>query len=80
MTRSLTGIQWVSELIVIAGGKESFPELSKQSLAKNRIVANPQEVADRKPDIIIGSWCGRKFKPDHVLKREGWGDVPAVKK
>jgi len=49
----ITGIQWVSELIVIAGGKECFPELSKESLAKHRIIADPFEVAKRNPDIVI---------------------------
>jgi len=75
----ITGIQWVSELIVIAGGQECFPELSNQSLAKNRIIADPLEVAQRNPDIIIGSWCGRKFRPEHVLERQGWENVSAVK-
>lgn len=75
----ITGIQWVSELIVIAGGKECFPELSNEPLAKNRIIAEPLDVAKRNPDIIIGSWCGRKFRPEHVLEREGWGNVAAVK-
>jgi len=75
----ISGIQWVSELIVIAGGNECFPELSKNSLAKDRIVANPLDVAQRNPDIIIGSWCGRKFRPEHVLNRAGWEGVSAVK-
>jgi len=75
----ITGIQWVSEIIVIAGGEECFPELSKKKLGKDRIVANPLDVAQRNPDIIIGSWCGRKFRPEQVLKRAGWDGVPAVK-
>lgn len=75
----ITGIQWVSELIQIAGGQECFPELSNQSLAKKRIIENPLEVVQRNPDIIIGSWCGRKFRPAHVHEREGWSEVSAVK-
>ncbi len=75
----ITGIQWVSELIVIAGGQECFPELANESLAKNRIIANPLDVAKRNPDIIIGSWCGRKFRPQHAVERAGWEDVAAVK-
>jgi len=75
----ITGIQWVSELITIAGGEECYPELSKQSLAKKRIVAEPLDVVKRNPDIIIGSWCGRKFRPDKVADREGWGEINAVK-
>ena len=75
----ITGIQWVSELIVIAGGRECFPELSRESLAKNRIIKDPASVIDRNPDIIIGSWCGRKFHPGKVAQRAGWADVNAVK-
>ncbi len=74
----ITGIQWVSEVINIAGGQECFPELSTQSLAKNRIIADPMAVVERKPDIIIGSWCGRKFRPETVYERPGWQQVPAV--
>lgn len=75
----ITGIQWVSEIIGIAGGDECFPELSGQKLGKDRIVADPLIVAQRSPDIIIGSWCGRKFRPEHVMAREGWDDVAAVR-
>lgn len=75
----ITGIEWVSELITIAGGEECYPELAKQKLAKNRIVADPLDVAKRNPDIIIGSWCGRKFHPEKAAKREGWSDINAVK-
>ena len=75
----ITGIQWVSELIEVAGGKECFPEFSKQSLAKSRIIEDPQEVINRNPDIIIGSWCGKKFNPEHVRQRQGWQEIAAVK-
>lgn len=73
-----SGIQWVSELIEIAGGKDIFPELAKESLGKNRIIADPDEVIRRAPDIIIGSWCGKKFRPEHVKARAGWDVIPAV--
>ena len=49
-----------------------------ESLAKNRIIAEPLDVASRNPDIFLGSWCGRKFRPEHVFNREGWENVPAV--
>ncbi|MDX2320773.1 MAG: cobalamin-binding protein [Moritella sp.] len=75
----MAGIQWVSELIEIAGGEECFPDLAKESLAKNRIIADPNIVVDANPDIIIGSWCGRKFKPEQIAAREGWGEINAVK-
>jgi iron complex transport system substrate-binding protein len=72
-------IRWVSELIGIAGGDDCFPELAAQSLGKNRIVADPLEVPRRAPDIILGSWCGKKFRPENVKARPGWQDVPAVR-
>jgi len=74
-----SGIQWVSELIEIAGGQDVFPELAKESLGKNRIIADPNEVIKRQPDIIIGSWCGKKFRAEHVKERTGWMAIPAVK-
>jgi iron complex transport system substrate-binding protein len=75
----ISGIKWVSELGEIAGGIDCFPELSKEAGGKQRIIADPQRVIDRAPDIVIGSWCGKKFRPEHVAEREGWGVIPAVK-
>lgn len=75
----ISAIQWVSELIGIAGGDDCFPELATQSLGKNRIIADSGEIVRRNPDIIIGSWCGKKFRPETVAARAGWGDVNAVK-
>ncbi len=74
----ISAIRWVSELIAIAGGDDIFPELAAQSLGKQRIVADPQEIVRRAPDIIIGSWCGKKFRPEKVAARAGWSGVPAV--
>lgn len=74
----ISGIRWVSELIELAGGRDLFAENARESLAKNRIIADPMEVARRNPDIIIGSWCGKKFRPEKVAAREGWQEVAAV--
>ena len=75
----ISGIAWVSELVGVAGGIDIFPELAKESLGKNRIVADPTEVIRRQPDIILGSWCGKKFQPKQVKARAGWEAVPAVR-
>jgi iron complex transport system substrate-binding protein len=75
----ISGIAWVSELVGIAGGEDIFPELAKESLAKDRIVADPLEVPRRAPDLILGSWCGKKFQPKAVAARPGWAGVPAVR-
>lgn len=75
----ISGIQWVAELIRIAGGDDVFPERAAESLAKQRILADPGEVVLRAPDIILGSWCGKKFRPDKVAARPGWDAIPAVR-
>ncbi|HYK64322.1 MAG TPA: ABC transporter substrate-binding protein [Patescibacteria group bacterium] len=75
----ISAIRWVSELIAIAGGADIFAERSVSSLAQGRIVADPLEVAHGHPDIIIGSWCGKKFRPERVAARAGWADIPAVR-
>jgi iron complex transport system substrate-binding protein len=75
----ISGIRWVSELIGIAGGDDCFPELSLQALGRNRIIADAAEVTRRAPDIIFGSWCGKKFQPEEVAARPGWSAIPAVR-
>jgi iron complex transport system substrate-binding protein len=75
----ITGIRWVAELIRIAGGDDVFPELAGEPLAKNRILADPAEVARRAPDVIMASWCGKKFQPGNVAARPGWEAIPAVR-
>jgi iron complex transport system substrate-binding protein len=72
-------IRWVSELIGVAGGDDCFPELSVQQGGKGRIIADPQEVVRRQPDLILGSWCGKKFRPEKVAARPGWQEIPAVR-
>jgi len=74
----ITGIGWVSELIEIAGGVDCYAENAKHQGAKERIIADPLQVVARAPDIIIGSWCGKRFHPHKVAERDGWGKVPAV--
>ncbi len=75
----ISAIGWVSELVGIAGGDDIFPERAACSLGRDRILADPLEVVRRAPDIIVGSWCGKKFRPAHVAARAGWAEVPAVR-
>ena len=75
----ISAIAWVSELIGIAGGDDCFPELAKEPMGKGRIIADGADIIQRNPDIIFGSWCGRKFRPAHVRARPGWQEVSAVK-
>jgi iron complex transport system substrate-binding protein len=75
----ISAIRWVSELIGIAGGDDLFPELAAQPLGRDRIIGDPLEIVRRRPDLVIGSWCGKKFRPEKVAARPGWQEVPAVR-
>jgi iron complex transport system substrate-binding protein len=74
----ISGIAWVSELIAIAGGVDIFPELAARKSAKDRITTQ-EAVIGRAPDIIIGSWCGKKFRKEKVAARPGFDAIPAVR-
>jgi len=74
----ISGIGWVSELIEIAGGEDCFPDLARRAGARDRIVRS-QDVIAARPDIIIGSWCGKKFRPEKVAARDGWSEIPAIR-
>ncbi len=75
----ISAIRWVSELTAIAGGDDIFPARALASLGRDRIVEDPLEVVALAPEIVIGSWCGKKFRPEHVRARAGWAGVPAVR-
>ena len=74
----ISGIQWVEELVTIAGGDPIFPELRDARLGRDRIV-DPGEVARRNPDVIVASWCGKRVRKAVIEARAGWQDVAAVK-
>jgi iron complex transport system substrate-binding protein len=73
----ISGIRWASELIAVAGGCDVFENLSHAHAAKDRIVTSAQVIAAA-PDVIIGSWCGKKLRPEKIAARPGWQDIPAV--
>ncbi len=75
----ISGIRWVSELIEIAGGEDLFAEQSHSRAAAGRIVADPRTVVEKQPDLIVASWCGKKFRPERVASRPGWNAIPAVR-
>ena len=74
----ISGIGWVSELIGIAGGDDVFGHLATKQSARERIVSSDQAIAAA-PDVIIGSWCGKKVRPEKIMARPGWEAVPAVR-
>jgi iron complex transport system substrate-binding protein len=75
----ISGIAWVSELVKVAGGIDVFAGRSSSKLARDRVVT-AEEVISRAPDIIIGSWCGKKFRPEKVVRRLGFDCIPAVQR
>jgi iron complex transport system substrate-binding protein len=74
----ISAIRWVSELIEIAGGEDVFAAQSHSQAAAGRIVS-PQRVLEKQPEVILGSWCGKKFRPERVAARPGWEAIPAVR-
>ncbi len=74
----ISGIGWVSELVEAAGGVDVFKHLSAHKSARDRIVP-PDAVISAQPDIIVGSWCGKKFVPAKVAARLGFNAIPAVR-
>lgn len=76
----ISGIRWVCELIRIAGGEDVFPARAAAALARDRILADPNEVIAAAPELILGSWCGKKFLPARVAARPGWAAIPAVQR
>lgn len=75
----ISAIRWVSQLIAMAGGDDVFIELGLHGMGRDRVIADALEPARRAPDIIFGSWCGKKFRPATVAARRGWAEVPAVR-
>ncbi len=75
----IAGAGWVTELVELAGGEDIFPELRGAALAKDRILAGPEVVLEREPDVMLASWCGAKFRPDYLPKRAGWPEAPFVR-
>jgi iron complex transport system substrate-binding protein len=74
----ISGIRWVSELVEIAGGEDVLSQLSLSQGAAGRI-HDGKEVIRRNPEVILGSWCGKKFRPERVAARPGWQDIAAVR-
>lgn len=74
----ISGIRWVSELVAAAGGEDVFPEKAACPGARERIVS-PEAVIAAAPDIVVGSWCGKRFRPEKVAARPGFAAVPAVR-
>ena len=74
----ISGIQWVEELVEIAGGEPVFPHLRCAKLAKDRIVTSEAVIAAT-PDVIIGSWCGKPVRKERIAARPGWDAIPAVR-
>jgi iron complex transport system substrate-binding protein len=74
----ISGIRWVEELVELAGGEPVFPDRRRASLARDRIVTSDEVIAAQ-PDVILGSWCGKPFRPERVAARPGWDAIPAVR-
>jgi iron complex transport system substrate-binding protein len=74
----ISGIEWVEELVEVAGGVPIFPELRDAKLGKDRII-DGDEVVRRNPHAIIASWCGKAVRTARIIGRPGWQAVAAVR-
>lgn len=75
----ISGIQWVEELVELAGGETVFPELRHKRLGRDRIV-DSDAVLSRDPEVIVASWCGVKVNKDRIRQRAGWSEMAAVRR
>ncbi len=75
----ISGITWVSEIIELCGGIDIYEKNRYNFLAKDRIVENQNEIIEHDPDIILASWCGKKFQKNQLINRDGWDKIKAVK-
>jgi iron complex transport system substrate-binding protein len=71
--------RWVTEFVEITGGTDIFADRPGRVSAKDRVVTM-EEVVTREPELIIGSWCGKKFRPERVMARPGFDRTPAVQR
>ncbi|RMG62948.1 MAG: cobalamin-binding protein [Bacteroidetes bacterium] len=74
----ISAIQWVSELIEIAGGSNIFADRAEGKSSQERSV-QPEEVINRAPELMIGCWCGKPLDRSAVLARPGFAGLPALR-
>src|SRR5262249_23750123 len=74
----ISGIEWVEELIEVAGGEPIFPELRNRKKAKDRVV-DWQQVVERDPDVIFASWCGMQVSIPEISARPNANSISAVR-
>jgi iron complex transport system substrate-binding protein len=55
-----------------------FHDKSRMQGAKDRIVT-PADIIASNPDIVIASWCGKKFAPERFRSRPGFDQLLAVR-
>ena len=73
----ICGIQWVGELVELAGGQNIFGDRTGGKKAEDRFV-EADEIIDRDPEIITASWCGEPVEFDEIKGRPGFDDITAV--
>lgn len=75
----ISAIGWVHDLMDVVGADNVFAGRAEGRAARDRVVQS-QDVVNANPEVIIGSWCGRMFKPQKVAQREGWQRITAVER
>ena len=75
---TFSGIQWVSELIAVAGGEDIFADRAQGKGATDRTVQFSEVIA-RDPELMLASWCGKPLDAASVRARPGWDQISAIR-
>ena len=74
----ITAIEWVSELIHIAGGHDIFRDRSTGKGASDRYV-DVETVACANPEVVLASWCGKPFDQKEFEARFEDASIEAIR-
>lgn len=74
----ISAIQWVGELIEIAGGQNIFADRATGKASSERHTTL-SEVIEQSPEIFIGCWCGEPLDRASVESRPGFSSIPAIR-
>jgi iron complex transport system substrate-binding protein len=69
---------WVSDLLRAAGAAHPLARVEARSTR-----VTPEQALEMDLQAVVISWCGvpaDKYRPEVVLRREGWSQVPAVRR
>lgn len=76
---TIVGIRWFTEIVELCGGDVIFRERSLTTSKAMDRTAIHSEIVRENPDIVLVSWCGKKFDRESFVSRENFRNISAVK-